>query len=152
MKEVAMRLQTFLAATLLAGLSSQPLFAADVGIGRVKLASGLAVIERGGQKIPATLGQLLYKGDTLTTGKNGRIGVTFNDNTRFAAGPNSRIAVQDFAFNDTTHQGKFVTQVDKGSLAVVSGQIAKSEKDAMKVRTPTALLGVRGTRFVVQVN
>lgn len=147
-----MRLQSFISAALLATLFTTPLFAADVGIGRVKLASGLAVIERSGQKIPAVLGQVLFKGDTLTTGKNGRIGVTFNDNTRFAAGPNSRIAVQDFAFNDTTHQGKFMTQVDKGSLAVVSGQIAKSEKDAMKVRTPTALLGVRGTRFVVQVN
>ncbi len=147
-----MRLRTIFPAIVCAGLAFQPVMAADAGIGRVKLASGIAIIERGGQKIPATLGQLLFKGDTLVTGKTGKIGVTFNDNTRFATGPNSRVSVQDFAFDDTTHQGKFVTNVDRGSLAVVSGQIAKSEKDAMKVRTPTALLGVRGTRFVVQVN
>jgi hypothetical protein len=147
-----MRFRTLVPVIICAGLALNPLQAADPGIGRVKLASGIAVIERGSQKLPATLGQLLFKGDTLVTGKNGRIGVTFNDNTRFAAGPNSRVSVADFSFNDTTHQGKFVTQVDRGSLAVVSGQIAKSEKDAMKVRTPTALLGVRGTRFVVQVN
>lgn len=147
-----MRFRTFAPLILFSSLCVQPALAADAGIGRVKLAAGIALIERAGQKLPATLGQQLYKGDTLVTGKDGRIGVTFNDNTRFAAGPNSRISVQDFAFDDTTHQGKFVTKVDRGSLAVVSGQIAKSEKDAMKVRTPTALLGVRGTRFVVQVN
>ena len=147
-----MRLGVILPAVLLAGLAFQPSAAADVGIGRVKLASGIAAIERAGQRIPAAPGQLLYKGDRLVTGKDGRIGVTFNDNTRFAAGPNSRVSVQDFAFNDTTHEGKFVTQVDKGSLAIVSGHIAKSKKDAMQVKTPTALLGVRGTRFVVEVN
>ena len=147
-----MRLRILVPAIVSAGLAFQPVLAADPGIGRIKLASGIAVIERGGQKIPAVLGQALFKGDTLVTGKTGRIGVTFNDNTRFAAGPNSRVSVADFAFNDTTHQGKFVTEIKNGSLAIVSGQIAKSEKDAMKIKTPTALLGVRGTRFVVEVN
>lgn len=143
-----MRLRILLTATLLAGISTPVL--ADIG--RVKLVSGIATIERGGQKIAATSGLVLQKGDTIVTGKNGRIGVTFNDNTRFAAGPNSRVNVADYAFNDTTHQGQFLTRVDRGSLAIVSGQIAKSNRDAMRVKTPTALLGVRGTRFVVEVD
>jgi hypothetical protein len=147
-----MRRLAVIPALFLAGVSFQSVSAADLGIGRVKLATGEAVIQRGAQRLPATLGFQLIKGDTLVTGKNGRIGVTFNDNTRFSAGPNSRINISEFAFNDTTHKGRFETQVDKGSVAIVSGRIAKSEKDAMRVRTPTALLGVRGTRFVVQVN
>ena len=77
--------------------------------------------------------------------------VTFIDNTRFAVGPNSRIAVSKFDYDRTRAQGNFVTQVSRGSLAVVSGKIAKSGKDAMKVQTPTSLLGVRGTRFIVEV-
>jgi hypothetical protein len=121
-------------------------------IGRVKIASGQALVERGTQKIAVKPGFVLEKGDTLVTGRDGRIGVTFIDNTRFAAGPNSRINVSEFEFNGTTRVGKFVTNVDRGSLAVVSGQIAKSEKNAMRVRTPTALLGVRGTRFVIKVS
>jgi hypothetical protein len=143
-----MRLRIILPALFLAGMATQ----ASADIGRVKLASGVATILRGTQTLPATPGLVLQKGDTLVTGKNGRIGVTFNDNTRFAAGPNSRVAVADYAFDDTTHKGTFLTRVDRGSLAVVSGQIAKSNKDAMRVRTPTSLLGVRGTRFVVEVN
>ncbi len=43
------------------------------------------------------------------------------------------------------------TVIGVHSLAVISGQIAKSRQDAMKVRTPTSLLGVRGTRFIVEV-
>ena len=143
-----MRLRILVTAALLAGMATPVL--ADIG--RVKLVSGVATIERGGQKIAATSGLVLQKGDTIVTGKDGRIGVTFNDNTRFAAGPNSRVNVSDYTFNDTTHQGQFLTRVDRGSLAIVSGQIAKSNRDAMRVKTPTALLGVRGTRFVVQVD
>ncbi len=143
-----MRLPVFITAAALAGMATPVL--ADIG--RVKLVSGIATIERGNQKIAATSGLVLQKGDTIVTGKNSRIGVTFNDNTRFAAGPNSRVNVSDYVFDDTTHKGQFLTRVDRGSLAIVSGQIAKSNRDAMRVKTPTALLGVRGTRFVVEVD
>ena len=87
----------------------------------------------------------------MVTGKDGRISVTFIDNTRFSVGPNSRIAVNEFNYDRTRQKGSFVTQVDRGSLAVVSGKIAKSDRDAMKVRTPNTLLGVRGTKFIVEV-
>ena len=143
-----MRLRIILPALLLAGMATQ----AMADIGRIKLVSGAATVVRGTQTLAATSGLILQKGDTLVTGKDGRVGVTFNDNTRFAAGPNSRLSVADYAFDDTTHKGQFLTRVEKGSVAIVSGQIAKSNKDAMRVRTPTALLGVRGTRFVVEVN
>lgn len=137
-------------ATALVACVFQPAFAA--GIGRVKKVSGTAVVERAGQKLPAKPGFVLEKGDTIVTSKGSRIGVTFNDNSRFAAGPNSRVSVPEFSFDDTTHEGQFLTNIEKGSVAIISGQIAHSAKDAMKVRTPSALLGVRGTRFVVEVN
>ena len=147
-----MQKQSIATALLLAAIASSALAASAADIGRIKITSGIAAIERSGTPIAAVAGLTLQKGDILTTGKNGRIGVTFNDNSRFAAGPNSRVAITDFSFDDTTHEGKFMTSVDRGTLAIISGQIAKSNKDAMRVRTPTALLGVRGTRFVVEVN
>lgn len=146
-----MRNYSVAALILAAALTTQGLCAIGPDIGRIKVASGIAMIVRGGQSIAAVPGLTLQKGDVLTTGKNGRIGATFYDNSRFAAGPNSRVVISEFLFDETSHDGKFVTQVDRGSLAVVSGQIAKKNKDAMRVRTPTALLGVRGTRFVVNV-
>lgn len=142
-------LPAILPALLLALLGTS---AASAEIGRVKRAYGQAQVRRGAAVIAAAPGQVLLEHDILQTGSDGRISVSFIDNTRFSVGPNSRVAVAQFAFDETTHQGgSFVTQVDRGSLAVVSGQIAKERKDAMRVRTPTSVLGVRGTRFVVTV-
>ena len=124
---------------------------APAEIARIKSSSGTAVVQRGASHLPATAGQELLANDTLVTGKDGRISLTFIDNTRFAVGPNSRIAVSKFEYDRTREQGSFITQVDRGSLAVVSGKIAKSGRDAMKVQTPNSLLGVRGTRFIVEV-
>jgi hypothetical protein len=120
-------------------------------IARIKSSSGIANIQRGTGNLPASVGQQLQAGDWLVTGKTGRISVTFVDNTRFAVGPNSRVAVSKFDYDKTRQRGSFVTRVDRGSLAVVSGKIAKSGRDAMKVQTPNSLLGVRGTRFIVEV-
>jgi hypothetical protein len=120
-------------------------------VGRIKTVTGQAAVVRGKATMPATAGYQLLVSDVLTTGKDGRIGITFVDNSRFAVGPNSRVAISEFEFDDTTHQGKSLTTVDRGSLAIVSGQIAKENKDAMRVRTPTSLLAARGTRFVVEV-
>ena len=120
-------------------------------IGRIKSAVGEAVIERAGQRTPATAGMPLEEADALVTGKNSSISVTFVDNTRFSAGPNSRIELSRFRFNPTTLEGSSETAVRKGSLAIISGQIAKNGGDAMRVRTPSSILGVRGTKFVVDV-
>lgn len=120
-------------------------------IGRIKSVTGVASVVRRGAVIPAAAGQLLQVSDVLRTGAGGRIGVTFIDNSRFAVGPNSTIALSAFEFDDTTHVGKSLTTVNRGALAIVSGQIAKENKDAMRVRTPTSVLAARGTRFVVEV-
>jgi len=132
----------------LVALNSSSAFAE---VARIKSSSGAAVVQRGATHLPAATGQELLARDTLVTGKDGRISLTFVDNTRFSIGPNSRVAVSKFEYDRTRQQGAFITQVDRGSLAVVSGKIAKSGRDAMKVQTPNSLLGVRGTRFIVEV-
>lgn len=129
-------------------LAPSPAFAE---IARIKTSSGPAVVERGSQKLKAAPGLTLQKGDRLVTGKNGRLSLTFIDNTRFALGPNSVVSVSEFQYDRTRQKGAMLTRVDRGSLAVVSGKIAKSDRDAMKVRTPNTLLGVRGTKFIVDV-
>jgi hypothetical protein len=136
------------------GLGLVALAAASPALGevaRIKQSSGTASVERGAQRMKASSGLQLMAGDRLVTGKDGRISATFIDNTRFAVGPNSRVSVSQFQYDRTRQKGTFVTQVDRGSLAVVSGKIAKSGRDAMKVRTPNTLLGVRGTKFIVAV-
>lgn len=138
-------------AIFLASLIALISYPALAEIARVKSTSGSAIVQRGAAHIPAATGLELLAGDLLVTGKTGRVSLTFIDNTRFAIGPNSRIAISKFEYDRTRQQGSFITQVDRGSLAVVSGKIAKSGRDAMKVQTPNSILGVRGTRFIVEV-
>ena len=133
---------------LAAFLVASPAFAE---LARIKQSSGAAFVQRGTQQIKPAPGLQLLAGDSLVTGKDGRMSLTFVDNTRFAVGPNSRISISEFQYDRTRQKGSFVTQVDRGSLAVSSGKIAKSDRDAMKVRTPNTLLGVRGTKFIVEV-
>jgi hypothetical protein len=137
-----------IAVAAMASLATSPAYAE---IARIKSSTGAALVERGATQIPAKPGLQLNPGDRLVTGKDGRMSLSFIDNTRFSVGPNSRIAVNEFQYDRTRQKGTFVTQVDRGSLAVVSGKIAKSGQDAMKVRTPNTLLGVRGTKFIVEV-
>lgn len=120
-------------------------------IGRIKIAIGDAFIERAAEKVTAASGVTLEQSDVLVTGSDGRISVTFIDNSRFSVGPDSRVSLKTFKFDTTTLEGQFDVNVEKGTLAIYSGQIAKSRPDAMKVRTPTSILGVRGTRFIVEV-
>lgn len=121
-------------------------------IARIKRSVGSATVERDGAKLTPSPGFLLQSGDTLVTGRNGQMSLTFVDDTRFSVGPNSRISVDKFDYNPRERTGEFVTKINRGSLAVVSGQIARSKQDAMKVRTPTSLLGVRGTRFILEIS
>lgn len=127
-----------------------PAHAADIG--QIKIAKGQVTIERGGQAIPATPGARLQAGDVLKTGADGSVGLTMSDNSLLSAGPNSVLSLDRYDFDATTSQGQFDTTLTKGTLAVISGRIAKQSPEAMKVRTPASILGIRGTEFVVSSN
>jgi hypothetical protein len=120
-------------------------------IGQIKNVSGQVSLWRNNVQQTAKAGDLLEQADVLTTGPNGSVGVTFIDNSRLSAGPNSRIELKQFRFDPTTQNGEFLADMQRGTLAIVSGQIAKRSPDAMKVKTPTTILGVRGTTFAVKV-
>jgi hypothetical protein len=133
---------------LVAAFGVTEAFADDVGM--VKVSRGTAAVERAGQRLPAPAGTKVREGDVVVTGADGSVGITFSDNSLLSVGPDSRLAIDRFAFDATTHKGAFETSLQRGTLAGVSGKIAKQSPEAMKVRTPAALLGVRGTEFVVR--
>jgi hypothetical protein len=121
-------------------------------IGQVKVAKGEVHVERDGARIAAKVGMGIRQSDVLVTGADGSAGVTFSDNSLLSTGPNSVLVVDRYNFNSTTHSGRFDASLKKGTLAVVSGKMVKQSPDAMHVRTPAAIMGVRGTEFLVQVD
>mgnify|MGYP003465476706 CR=1 FL=1 len=121
-------------------------------VGQVKTAKGTVHVERDGKRLPASVGMPIRQADALVTGADGSVGVTFSDNSLLSTGPNSVLVVDRYSFDSTTHAGRFDASLKKGTLAVVSGKMVKQSPDAMRVRTPAAIMGVRGTEFVVQVD
>ncbi|HKS90215.1 MAG TPA: FecR family protein [Stellaceae bacterium] len=125
--------------------------AAGPRIGQVKTASGEAVIVRHSARLPAKPGDPVYADDVLETGEHGSVGITFIDNTVFSAGPNSEVALDTFRFDAPAGGNEMLAELRRGTLSVVSGEITKQSPGALKIKTPTAVLGVRGTTFAVKV-
>jgi hypothetical protein len=128
-------------------VSSDPL----APVGSVKKISGSATVLRQGQSIPATHGLEIWENDTLRTGPNGSIGIVFNDDTFLSLGPGSILVIDEFIF--APKQGKFsiVITMLKGTAAYLSGIISKVSPESVHFKTPTASIGIRGTKFVVKV-
>jgi hypothetical protein len=126
--------------------------AAEEAIGQIKTEAGGVTIERGGKKLPAAIGDHVFRSDTVVTAAHSSVGITFSDNSLMALGPFSRLSLDQFRFDTTTHAGAFDVTLHRGALAVKSGQIVRQTPEAMRVRTPAALLGVRGTEFVVRAD
>jgi hypothetical protein len=124
---------------------------ASVPVAIVKKISGSATVVRQGQPIPATNGLKIWENDTLRTGHNGSIGIVFNDDTFLSLGPGSILVIDEFVF--APKQGKFsiVIRMVKGTAAYLSGLISKLSPDSAHFKTPTASIGIRGTKFVVKV-
>lgn len=120
-------------------------------IGQVKTVTGAAYLQRGGERLAARMGAMVYGADVVVTGADGALGITFVDNSRFSVGPDTELALEQFRFDSTTHQGSFHSRVEHGTLTVVSGKLVKQRPGSMTVRTPSAILGVRGTTFLVRV-
>ena len=133
--------------TALALLCAASATAAEIG--RIKVSKGVVAVERQGQSLAGDVGVRLEPADVLKTGPDGAVGITMSDNSLLSAGPNSILSLDRYDFDPTTYQGRFDARLQKGSLAVISGRIAKQTPDAMTVRTPSVILGVRGTEFVV---
>jgi hypothetical protein len=127
-----------------------PAAAADIGL--VKVARGSVQIERDGKRTPAVVGTALRPTDVIVTGKDGSAGITFADNSLVSVGPDSVFAIEKYSFDSTTYSGEFQGNLRQGKLAAVSGKMVKQSPESMRIRTPSAVMGVRGTEFVVEVD
>ena len=124
---------------------------ASVPVAIVKKISGSATVVRQGQPIPATNGLEIWENDTPRTGSNGSIGIVFNDDTFLSLGPESILVIDEFVF--APKQGKFsiVIRMLKGTAAYLSGLISRLSPESAHFKTPTASIGIRGTKFVAKV-
>ena len=138
-------------AMVLVLLLSVAVASASSPIGLVKVTEGTATVQRGDETLPARLGLALEEGDILRTGGDGRMGVVLRDDTRLSLGPESEIQIDRFLFAPAKGHLALVVKMARGIMAFISGNIAKLSHDAVRVETPVAIVGVRGTQFLVKV-
>ncbi len=125
--------------------------AQEAGAGRIKIASGSAFIIRQQASIPAKVGAVVFESDLLRTGADGRIGMTLKDDTRVSLGPQTEVRISRLAYAPAEGRFALVLSIARGVVAYVSGQIARLSADSVRVETPSAVIGVRGTRLAVYV-
>jgi hypothetical protein len=137
-----------LAFVLLAGSTAAS--AQSTTAGRIKTATGAVRVVHTGSEFPAQPGQTVYQGDLIRTGRDGRIGVTLNDDTRLSLGPDSELRIDRFSYAPAEGQLALAIKLVRGVAAYVSGRIAKLAPDSIRIETPTAILGVRGTTLAIR--
>jgi hypothetical protein len=119
--------------------------------GQIKITSGSAFVVRAGAQLAAQAGQPIYEADTVKTGADGRLGITLKDDTRVSLGPSSEVRVNRFLYAPADGRLGLVLGVVRGVMAYVSGRIAKLAPDSVRLETPAAVMGVRGTTLALRV-
>ena len=89
--------------------------------------------------------------DVIKT-KNGRTAIEFVDETRVDVTENSKLVIDEFVYDPNTSTGSLALKASFGTVRYASGQIAKNSRQNIKIRTPTAVVGVRGTDFSLTVD
>ena len=120
--------------------------------GRIKVVSGSAFIVRGSETIPARAGELVFAADGLRTGEGGTVGVTLRDDTRLSLGPNSEVRLDRYVYAPGNGGLGMVIKFVRGVAAYVSGRIARIAPESIRLETPSAIVGVRGTSLAVRVD
>jgi hypothetical protein len=120
-------------------------------IGLVKTASGEATVIRDGHRIAAQPGLSLAQGDVLSTGAKGSMGVILRDDTILSMGSSSEIHIEKFLFDPAREKLGMVMRVARGVIGYLSGRISRLAPGSVRIETPVATLGVRGTHLFARI-
>ena len=131
-------------AQALTGVTGEP-------IGQVEtLAGTVTAIRSDGTEVTLQVGDSVFQGDTLGSGPDGAIGVVFADQTTFSMAEDGEIVLDEMVYDPVTQEGTFAVSVVEGVFTFVSGEIAKTDPDAMTLDTPVATIGIRGTQLALK--
>jgi len=129
-------------------------------IGKVVTATGSITIEHVNAvvvqaNLPSQAGQtkvgdLVYQGDVVRTGADGRVSINFADGTSFNLSSNASMTLNEFVYDPNGKSNSTLFNLSKGTFTFIAGKIAKTGD--MKIDTPAATMGIRGTTPHVEVS
>jgi FecR protein len=118
-------------------------------IGNVAVVTGIATVIRDRNSYPLKVRDDIYLNDVVQTASNSSLGITFNDATTFNLSASAKITIDNYVYEDGGKQNSGIFDIGKGTVAFVAAAVARNGD--MKITTPTATLGIRGTTGVVEV-
>ncbi len=124
-------------------------FAKDVAI--VKKVSGSVIVKRGLVSQDVKKGDKLRENDVIITKDPGAIGILFDDGTALALGKNSIISINKYIFKPASKEYAFDLKMNKGVASFQSGKIGKLSPKSVHFNVPEGMIGIRGTKFYVEV-
>ena len=128
-----------------------PSAAASVPAGAIGEIKGSGAIERGKETIEGNSGVGVEMNDTAVTA-NGRMRIDFKDDTRVDLTEHARLTIDEFVYDPANDVGSLSIKATLGGVRYASGQIAKRYQQNVKIKTPSATIGVRGTDFIMVVD
>ena len=122
-------------------------------IGQVEtLTGGVVAIRSDGTRVDLEAGDSVYQGDTLESGADGSIGIVLADQTTFSMAENGSMVLDEMVYDPGNQEGSVSLSVLQGVFTFVSGEIAKTDPDAMTLDTPLATIGIRGTQLAMSLD
>src|SRR4030066_776632 len=103
--------------------------------------------------VPVKMGNAVFVGDIIRAKSASKAEITFKDGNIVRVAPNTRVEISEYMFDEA--KGKGILKLSRGKVqAIIQEKIAKriatfGEANRFEIHTPTAILGVRGTNFVV---
>ncbi|HYI31757.1 MAG TPA: FecR domain-containing protein, partial [Bradyrhizobium sp.] len=119
-------------------------------IGQVTKLTGSATAIRNGVSISLNVGDNVHKSDVVQAGSDSSLGITFIDGTVFGLSSNARMVLNEMIYNPTGSNNASLLTLVQGTISFVAGATAKNGD--MKVETPTATMGIRGTAVLVEID
>jgi hypothetical protein len=124
---------------------------ADEAIGTVKSVKGEASIVRSNAYIMGIAGMQLMETDKIITGPDSALGVSLQDGTLMSFGSKSVSQLNRFRYDPASQHGNMLVTLNKGSMRFVTGLLGRRNPSAVSIRTPTSLIAIHGTDFIVSV-
>ncbi len=117
----------------------------------VKSVQGNVKVTRQHATFDATSGTTLQVADRIVTAPGASAAIVFRDGTLLTLGSGADILVRNYVFAPKDNKFAFSLYLAKGSAIYESGKIGKLSPQSVTVQTPKATVGVRGTRFLIEV-
>ena len=124
--------------------------AASAVIGHITKMQGSATVIRNGVSIILNMGDNVEKGDVVQSGSNSSVGITFIDGTVFGLSSNAKMVLNEMVYDPNGSNNSSLISLVAGTITFVAGETAK--RGDMKIDTPVATMGIRGTAVLVEID